>query len=319
MDDAYYNLRSAIELSTTMVFFADMPPEKQEKYRNAWEAQQKFPMQSEMLKKLTDSGEVFKDIRQKLPSFFYEAKELSNSLNKYVHKQGWENLYVWRSSRPYTQNQVNKLVEAFVKHLKGCIRVLAILRLAIDPFPILLLDDEIRYRCFDVITNPYSERFVKKYIDDCTLNAYKTTDIYQAYYNFFIKQEKKSEATFEVMQNQYVDLERIDEILQQAHLLSVYDIIAVLLFVACNKIVQIYLMGGLLRYFSNRKRPEHKRMFSMPEEKKYKLVESKTNQPYDQTFITVFNFKDKEYFVEHTEMLSEREYRDIQEFVQRNS
>lgn len=78
-------------------------------------------------------------------------------------------------------------------------------------------------------------------------------------------------------------------------------------------------MGGLLRYFSNRKRPEHKRMFSMPEEKKYKLVESKTNQPYDQTFITVFNFKDKEYFVEHTEMLSEREYRDIQEFVQRNS
>ena len=56
--------------------------------------------------------------------------------------------------------------------------IVAIMRLAIDPFPILLMDEEILYRCFDSITDPYSEKFVDTYIGETIVDEYKKTRFY---------------------------------------------------------------------------------------------------------------------------------------------
>ena len=40
------------------------------------------------------------------------------------------------------------------------------MRLAIDAFPVLLMDKNILYRCFDSLTEPYSEEFVNEYIGE---------------------------------------------------------------------------------------------------------------------------------------------------------
>lgn len=44
-DCAYYSIRSAVDVSTTMVFLADMPDEERERFLDAWKDTKDFPMQ----------------------------------------------------------------------------------------------------------------------------------------------------------------------------------------------------------------------------------------------------------------------------------
>lgn len=96
-DCAYYSLRSAVDISTTMVFLSDMPDEDREKYLSAWKATEDFPMQGQMIKQLSRQGNIFADMVSKMPNFFTSAKALSAELNKYVHKQGLQHFYISRN------------------------------------------------------------------------------------------------------------------------------------------------------------------------------------------------------------------------------
>ena len=54
-DCAYYSLRSAVDISTTMVFLADMPYEERAIYIESWKSTCDFPMQGQMIKALSQS------------------------------------------------------------------------------------------------------------------------------------------------------------------------------------------------------------------------------------------------------------------------
>ena len=69
-DCAYYSLRSAVDVSTTIVFLADMPETERERYLNKWKATEDFPMQRQMLKMLATDGDAFIDMKQQMPLFF---------------------------------------------------------------------------------------------------------------------------------------------------------------------------------------------------------------------------------------------------------
>ena len=55
-DCAYFSLRSAIDVSTTMVFLIDLPEDDQEQWLNKWKNTEEFPMQHQMVKALFKSG-----------------------------------------------------------------------------------------------------------------------------------------------------------------------------------------------------------------------------------------------------------------------
>lgn len=190
-DCSYYSLRSAVEISTTMVFLSDMPDEEREKYLSAWKATDDFPMQGQMIKQLSRQGNVFADMVSKMSDFFASAKALSAELNKYVHKQGLQHFYISRNYSLNRQKTLDGFIKLFENYLQRCIGVVAVMRLAIDPFPILLMDEEILHRCFDSMTEPYSEEFVEKYIGETVISQYKDTDIYIETYNSFITAEKR--------------------------------------------------------------------------------------------------------------------------------
>ena len=184
-DCAYYSLRSAVDMSTTMVFLTDLPEEEREKYLAAWKDTADFPVQGRMVKQLIDNGDIFSDMYKKMPDFFSNAKNLSADLNKYVHKQGFQHFYI---SRNHTMNQ-DKSQDVFIKnfqnYLEKCFGVVAVMRLAFDPFPVLLMDEEILYRCFDSMTEPYSEKFVEKYIGESVINEYKNNVDIRSSLNYF--------------------------------------------------------------------------------------------------------------------------------------
>lgn len=314
-DCAYYSLRSSVDLSTTMVFLADMPEVEREQSLNAWKSTADFPMQGQMIKQLSQRGNIFIDMKAKMPDFFAAAKVLSAELNKYVHKQGLNHFYISRN-HPINQNQPqDPFIHAFENYLHQCIGVVAVMRLAIDPFPVLLMDEEILYRCFDSMTDPYSEEFVQEYIGELTISQYKQTDLYTGTYDAFLAEEKKNEATFNVMKHQYIDSRRIEEIFDQLHLLPINDIICVLLVASCEKVVKVYSYNGIMMYFTDRNTNRKAMSWSGFDFKEFSEAKNPVNQPYDEAFISVFPFNDTDFFVEHNELLAEAEIEEMTRLV----
>ncbi|MDP3058381.1 MAG: teicoplanin resistance protein VanZ [bacterium] len=300
-DCAYYSLRSAVDLSTTMVYLADMPDEEKEILLNAWKETKDFPMQGQMIKQLSAKGNVFTDMKNKMPDFFAKAKKLSADLNKYVHKQGLRHFYVSRNHPLNFQKPQDTFIKNFEYYLKQCTSVVAVMRLAIDPFPILLMDEEILYRCFDSMTEPYSSDFVDEYIGQSVIDAYKTTDIYQGTYKSFICEEKKNEAVFNIVKHQYIDSRKMDEILAQLHLMSKDDIICTLMVYACYKVVKTYSSGGLLMYFTDKNTNRKAHSWSSLDFKNLADAAERINQPYDEAFISAFLFDEEYYYAEHND------------------
>ena len=303
-DCAYYSLRSAVDISTTMVFLEDMPDNERDIFLTAWKSTAEFPMQGQMVKQLSQRGNVFVDMKTKMPSFFATAKSLSAELNKYVHKQGLQHFYISRN-HPINQDKSQEaFIYTFEKYLQQCIGVVAVMRLAIDPFPVLLMDDDILHRCFDSMTDPYSDEFVEKYIGVSTVEQYKQTELYVGTYKAISGMEKKNEATFNVMKHQYIDSNKMDEIFEQLHLLTKDDIISVLLVSSCSKAVKVYSTHGLSMYFTDRNTNRTAMSWSGMDFKNFVEAENLINQPYDEAYISVLFFEDTPYFVEHNDLLN---------------
>ena len=314
-DCAYYSLRSAVDLSTTMVFLADMPNEVKVDLIDAWKETKDFPMHGQMIKQLSLKGDVYSNMKNKMPDFFAAAKELSAELNKFVHKQGLGHFYISRNHPLNSHKPRDAFIDIFLNYLKRSITVVAVMRLAIDPFPILLMDKEILYRCFDSMTEPYSSDFVDEYIGQKVVDAYKTTDIFQSMYDSFIEEEKKNEAVFNVVKHQYIDSSRMDEILAQLHLMSRDDIICTLMIYACDKIVKTYSHGGFFMYFSDKNTNRKAQSWSGLDFSNFDNASRKINQPYDEVYISVFLFYGEHYYAEHNEKLDDNDVAEIIEIV----
>ena len=159
-DCAYYSLRQSLELSTTMLYLVDIEQNIREVEFDKWKKDEKFPMQAKMLSFLSKNGEVFIDLRIKLEKYFNNLELIKAKLNKFVHKQGTNKFYVSRNISANSIESKEKFLKEFENYLIDCIGAVAIFRLGIDPFPILLTDDEIFHRTGDLITHPYSEKFI---------------------------------------------------------------------------------------------------------------------------------------------------------------
>jgi len=72
----------------------------------------------------------------------------------------------------------------FTKYLEKAIRLVAIIRILIDPFPIILRDNDIQAKVF-CMTKPYSDDIIDKYIGKDFLLKYKNTNYYQEYYQIY--------------------------------------------------------------------------------------------------------------------------------------
>lgn len=310
-DCAYYSLREAIEISTTIIYLSDIPDNFREQRLSDWKQTRDFPMRSRMLKQLSKNGCLFIDMKEKMSDLFQDIDQINKELNKYVHKQGLEHLYIARNHPININKKTDLFIDEFKYYLKKCIGIVAVMRLALDPFPILLMDKEILYRCFDSMTDPYSQEFVDEYIGQNTIDAYKTTEIYKETYDSFIGVEQKTEAVFNVVKHQYIDSRKMDEILQQLSLMSKDDIISVLMVYACDKVIKTYCMDGLLMYFTEKNTNRKAMSWSGLDFRNFAEAEIKINQPYDESYISVFLFDNERYYVEHNEQLDSEDIANI--------
>ena len=302
-DASFYLLRESIEVSTTFVYLYDLPEEKRIREYNAWKSENaKFAMQGDMLKELAESGLYFPDFKQKMPAFFEKQRAVYKSLNKYVHKQGFSRLYIsrWRNTGLKRVESDAKLLKEFLMLLSDVIGIAAVSRLMIDPMPILLGNDEMAYRLGDVLENPFSPVFVKKYIGDEILSQYKTTRIYNDFKDNIMAREKLSEEAYNFVKWNVFDRKDIPIILKQAHLLSFHHWVVLEFAARYQELIKIYLYDGLLYFRTETPRKKEQSLsWSSEDFKKMRESELKVNIPYKGALMAIARVNDCYFFLEY--------------------
>ena len=98
-------------------------------------------------------------------------------------------------------------------------------------------------------------------------------------------------------------------------LMSKDDIICVLLVQACNKVIKLYCLNGMLMYFTEKETNRKAMTWAGNDFKRFADATDKINQPYDEAYISVLFFEDTPYFIEHNELLSSDEVGNMVGFV----
>jgi len=266
-------------------------------------------MHGQMITELKKREGTFADIRNKMTLYFNEIEEAKRSLNKYVHKQGYDRFYIYRD-HPLNNNRKKekiKMISDFETYLIKSIGAIAVFRLAVDPFPILLMDESIYNRTGDLMTVAYSDEFVEKYIGIEHTEAYKKTNLYMSYYDSIIKNEEMRPAVVKLIKFGIINREEIDEILSQEHLLSRHDLVAVALVQFSNKIANIYCIGGLHWYNTNIETKRRNMGFDSRDFNADKFKTTRYNVPYDEAFLSLMKIGEEEFYIEHNDKFDDKE------------
>ena len=240
-DTAFYSLRQSIEISIGTLYLTANPGKMKE-----WKKLEPGFESGKMADFLRKHEPVFKEIRDKIPTFFDNIRAIQKKTNKYVHKQGYSSFYTTQrySWSDHREDKIYlKIVSDFEETLKMAIGAVAMYRLAIDPLPIILMDEELMMRSGDFVTKPYSDEFVNKYIGAKNIELYKQTEVYQGFKESIMSHEKQNEAVFDIIHWQIIDRSKFEDITKQIHLLSYSDRLAVVIMMVSTKIPQVYIEG----------------------------------------------------------------------------
>ena len=304
-DAAFYDLRQSIETSIGTLYLTANPDKMQ-----AWNKLEPGFESGKMAKYLRAKEPVFIDMASKMQPFFDKVREVQQDSNKYVHKQGYKTFYVTKRIT-YSDDRLKKVYDRiqddFVQILKVAIGAVAVYRLAIDPLPILLMDEDIRLRTGDLLTEPYSQDFVDKYIGQDTIDSYKRTDLYLSHKEFFLQNEKQNDAIYMLIHYQIVDRKHKELIMEQIHLLSLHDRIAFFYAVMSPNISRVFI-EGVFSYTTDTK-PKNTNM-TIGESYYTEIFENQPdyNVQFDGgSFISRFKVGDEFSYVESNEPLSEPE------------
>jgi len=313
-DAAFYSVRSAVELSRIVTYFSDIDnPKDSEVFKN-WTSGGKFPFDSRIKEELERSSDVYQEVRGVLGSFFDEQAERLRASQKYIHKQGFKTFY----DRGFTNDEREKkriamMTQDFNAFTKNSLAEIALLRLCVDPFPLLLNDPDVMYKIhFESMTEPFSDDMVDKIIGKANVALYRSTDFYTSIAAYYDDNEALSEEAHTLINHQFYDRKSRKIIERQFHLLSKRDQSMVKMFNESDEISHIYASGGLEFYFSDVKSTRTKFGFSGSDFQVTDGVDKKLNTDYDGAFLSHIYTEDEDYWIEHNRPLKPEEFLEIQ-------
>lgn len=306
-DCAFYSLRQSIETSIGIIYLTANPNKEDE-----WKTLLSGFESGKMTDWLKNNEPTFMDIREKMHSFFDNVWDVQKRMNKYIHKQGYASFYqVTRN--PFLVQQKgtseSQIIMDFEYYLKLCIGAVAIYRLAIDALPVVLMDEDIRLRTGDLITEPYSQEFVDTYIGSENIEAFKTTEIYKDFYESLHRNEKQNDAVYDLIHFRYYNREKVDDYVTQLHLCSFTDRIAMCLYTISIKISHVFV-DGIHWYHSDVKSSNNDKSITMGFgyfEGIFSNTENNFNISYYNVFLSRCQINGNYTYFEHNEMLSENE------------
>lgn len=306
-DCAFYSVRQAIELSLSGLYLFSNP----EKIKGWKNLEKGFELQT-IVPELNVGKEEFAEIKEMFSDFFERVEKEKKLMNKYVHKQGYKSLYYHYNSfnahgKP---DRIALLTKDYETILHDTITAVALYRLVIDPYPILMLDDDIVTRMPDLIAESFSRSFVEKYISEEFVERYKESNLYKGYYDYFKAQPVQNEAVYALIHWQLFERKDYDHIKEQHELLSLHDMEAVDLFMLSPKIGTI-ILDGYLSYNSETKLNDTSLVIG--DSYYSNIFEGQTdyNVSYKGNYISRFPLNDSMTYIKHRDELVKEEIEKI--------
>lgn len=253
-DAAFYSVRQAGEIILVGTLFSNIEESERKAKYEKWVSLDRFPSFSELSKMLRSKDIEYRDLLEQLPEIDELISKLNKRANKYIHKQGHESFY----TKPYevVPESAEHIREDFTDYFTTTVKVCAIFRLAVDPFPILLSDPECEFRFPNCMTLEFGQSF----IDNCLGNEFVKHYIETDYYRNCVDAIKSTfpklkEATYNVSNLHYIDLTNIEDILDELDKLTLYETTAVLFTALFSEKAIVIHITGMLDAFSNSARP----------------------------------------------------------------
>jgi hypothetical protein len=306
-DCAFYSLRQSIEVSIGTIYLTANPNKEDEwkKLCNGFES-------GAMSRWIKENEPTFKDIREKMGNFFENVRNVQFKMNKYIHKQGYATFYKV-TNNPFLSQQKDisdcQILFDFESFLKVCIGAVSVFRLSIDAFPVVLMEEDMLHRAGDIITEPYTQEFVDSYIGKENIDAYKTTRIYNDFYESLRRNERQNDAVFNLIHYQYYNRDEIKDYEAQLHLCSYTDKVAICLFSISDKISRVFV-DGIHWYSSNVKSISNEESVTWGNsyfEDFFSNVKRDYNIVFHNVFLSRCLINDNFTYFEHNDTLAETE------------
>ena len=321
-DNAYYSLRSANELATIILDLSDKKDWAIKKNMESFLTKRYHKKRYQILEWLSEEGIVFKEVLDKMPNFKNEINALMDDINQVIHMNGRENLYNFR--RNLDDDFHNNKLKQFEKHFLSSIKILAIFRLIIDPFPLLLIDEEINHRCPDLMTYPFSNDLLKL-IGEQTILEFEQTESFIAIKNEILMMEKRKSAVNEFIISNVLDLDKIDEIYSQKHLLDEFQLKFLEIASCSRKIVEMKSGDGIYWCITT----SNTRFFTcnILSDDYLNKIDGFFNNSYGEIYVSILNyneyinldydFKSELIYIFHEEKLDDDEVNKLKKLVKR--
>ena len=306
-DCAFYCIRQAIELSVSGLYLF-CNPSKLKGWRNLDNG---FELRT-IVPELKVGKEEFAEIRDIFSDFFERLEREKRIMNKYVHKQGYKSLYYHYNSFNKQKNpeRITLLTNDYETILHDAITAVALYRLVIDPYPILMLDEDIVTRMPDIMAESFSRSFVEKYISEEFVERYKGSQLYNGFYNYFKTLPAQNEAIYALIHWQVFDRKEYGQIKEQPELLTLHDMEAVDLFMLSPKIGAI-IIDGCINYSSETKLNDTSLVIGEAYYSEIFNNQKDYNVAYKGDYISRFSLNDSMTYLKHGTLLSEEEIEKI--------
>lgn len=305
-DCAFYSVRQASEVINTMLYLTQNPSKRKE-----WASKGHFPLDSKIRNQLEKLSLDYKEIKSLIPEYFNKQENLIKQTHKIIHKQGLDTFY--KARKPYAERYGHNQEEEtklFLEVLKYTIGLLLIVFILIDPLCLILTDDRVTMK---INTNPMTEpvdiNYFQKFLGlDYIIDRIKDSDFYNNIILSINDKEDMNMATYCVVREEYWDLDSLDDIEKQLHLISPIEKVMFYILKEGIKVCNFYTGFGLGWYHTSIPCNRKTFSFNSTEFENYALAKNKFNQIRDNVFISVLqDYSDETLFLEHNEPLTQEQ------------
>lgn len=312
-DCAFYSIRQSSEVINTMLYLAHDPSKRKE-----WSSKSRFPMDSKIRNLLEQLSIDYKEIKSLIPEFFAKQENLIKQTHKIIHKQGLDTFY--RARKPYAESYCynhDAETKLFLDALKYTIGLLLIVFILIDPLCLILTDDRVTMKInINPMTEPvdinYFQEFLGLYY---IIDRIKDSEFYNNIILSINDKEDMNMATYCVVREEYWNIDSLDEIEKQLHLISPIEKVMFYILKEGIRVCNFYTGLGLGWYHTSISCNRETFSFNSAEFENFASSKNKFNQVRDNVFISVLtDYAGESLFIEHNEPLTPKDIEYLSDF-----
>ncbi len=299
-DCAFYSIRQSSEVMDSMLYLAKSPSEKV----YDWKSKNYFPVDSKVRQQLEKISNDYKEIKSLLPDFFRPHEELIIKIHKIIHKQGFDTFYQLRTpiNRKITNYSQEDEIALFLETLKYTIGKLLILIVILDPMCLALADENVNGKInMNLMTEPIDTTFFENILGlSDIVSKIKSSNYYKDFVSYFEEKEEMLPATYSVIREQFWNIEKLNEIESQFHMLSTDEKFMFNILKRGIKASLFYYAGGLGWYYTSNMSNLKEFSVNTIDFQNYTKSREAFNQKRKNVYISVIKqSKDDFLFIEH--------------------